>query len=69
MRDYGRIQVSENLYLHIFYALVIFFSIVIAPWCSGITTAQLHSVKPELSFCAASNSASGLSEIWDGENL
>ena len=28
-----------------------------------ITTAQLHSFKPELRFCASSNPASGVSEI------
>ena len=31
-----------------------------------ITTAQLHSAKPELRFCAGSN---GVSEIRDGEDL
>ena len=34
-----------------------------------ITTAQLHSTKPELRFCAGSNPASGVSEIRDGEDL
>ena len=34
-----------------------------------ITTAQLHSTKPELRFCAGSNAARGMSEIRDGENL
>ena len=34
-----------------------------------ITTAQLHSTKPELRFCAGSNPARGVSEIRDGENL
>ena len=34
-----------------------------------ITTAQLHSTKPELKFCAGSNSARGVSEIRDGEDL
>ena len=40
--------------------------------CHGavvITTAQLHSTKPELSFCTGSNPAHGMSEIWDGEDL
>ena len=40
--------------------------------CRGvvaITTAQLHSTKPELSFCADSNPAHGMSEIRDGEDL
>ena len=41
-------------------------------WCHGvvvITTAQLHSTKPELRFCAGSNPARGVSEIRDGEDL
>ena len=33
-----------------------------------ITTAQPHSTKPELSFCAGSNPARGVSEIRDGED-
>ena len=32
-----------------------------------ITTAQLHSTKPECRFCAGSNPACGVSEICDGE--
>ena len=43
-----------------------------APWRRGvvvITTAQLHSTKPELRFCAGSNPARGMSEIGDGEDL
>ena len=45
-------------------------------WCHGvmvITTAQLHpiihSTKPELRFCAGSNSACGMLEICDAEDL
>ena len=34
-----------------------------------INTAQLHSTKPELRFCAGSNPARGVSEIRDGEDL
>ena len=34
-----------------------------------ITTAQLHSTKPELRFYAGSNPACGMSEIHDGEDL
>ena len=34
-----------------------------------ITTAQLHSTKPELMFCAGSNPACGVLEIRDGEDL
>ena len=41
-------------------------------WCCGvvvITTAKLHSTKPELRFWAVSNPAHGSSEICDGEDL
>ena len=41
-------------------------------WHRGVvvmTTAQLHSTKPELRFCAGSNPARGMSEIRDGEDL
>ena len=41
-------------------------------WRRGIvviTTAQLHSTKPELRFCAGSKPARGVSEIRDGEDL
>ena len=34
-----------------------------------ITTAQLHSTKPELRICAGSNPARGVSDIRDGEDL
>ena len=34
-----------------------------------ITTAQLHSTKPELTFCAGSNPARGVSKIRDGDDL
>ena len=34
-----------------------------------ITTAQLHSTKPEFRFCAGSNPARGVSEIHNGEGL
>ena len=40
--------------------------------CCGvavITTAQIHSTKPELWFCAGSNLARDVSEIRDGEDL
>ena len=40
--------------------------------CCGvvvITTAQLHSSKPKLRFCADSNAAYGMLEIHDGEDL
>ena len=34
-----------------------------------ITTAQLHSAKPELRFCAVSSPACGVSDVCNGENL
>ena len=34
-----------------------------------ITTAQLHSTKPQLRFCAGSNLACSVLEIHDGEDL
>ena len=34
-----------------------------------ITTAKLHSTRPELRFCAGLNPAHGVSEIRDGEDL
>ena len=34
-----------------------------------ITTAQLHSTKPELRLCAGSKPARGVSEIRDGQDL
>ena len=45
---------------------------IVYKWRRGIvviTTAQLHSTKPELRFCAGSNPACGVSEICDGEDL
>ena len=33
-----------------------------------ITTAQLHSTKPKLRFCAGSNPARGMSELHNGED-
>ena len=45
---------------------------IVVMWRRGvvvITTAQLHSTKPELRFCAGSNPARGVSEIRDGEDL
>ena len=34
-----------------------------------ITTAKLHSTKPELRFCAGSNPTPSMSQIHDGEDL
>ena len=55
------VRLSEELFL--MYTFV--FIIVIAV----ITTAQLHSTKSELRFCAGSNPARVVSEIHNGENL
>ena len=47
-------------------------SIALSYWRHGvvvIATAQLHSTKPELRFCAGSNPVRGVSEICDGEDL
>ena len=41
-------------------------------WRRGVvvvTTAQLHSTKPELKFCGGSNPAHGMGEICDSEDL
>ena len=41
-------------------------------WRRGVvvvTTAQLHSTKPELKCCSGSNPARGVSETRDGEDL
>ena len=61
-------EIFQNiLKYYVFHFLHIFFV-----WRRGvvvITTAQLHSTKPELRFCAGSNPAHGVSEIRDGEDL
>ena len=49
-----------------------FYLVYVVMWWHGvvvITTAQLHSTKPELRFCAGSNPARGVSEICNGEDL
>ena len=41
-------------------------------WCRGavvVAPAQLHSTKSELGFCAGSNLACSMSEIYNGEDL
>ena len=60
---------------NILISLIVLFSNLssfIFSWRRGvvvITTAQLHSTKPELRFCTGSNPACGVSEIRDGEDL
>ena len=51
------------LFLGVYTPHNLWFSLVV------ITTAQLHSTKPELRFCASSNPARGVSEIRDGQDL
>ena len=72
-------QKSTWKYIRVF--LFLFWSRATDPWCNTrytrlwrrgvvvITTAQIHSTKPELRFCADSNRARGVSEIRDGEGL
>ena len=51
---------------------VTYFSFFYILLCRGVvvlTTAQLHSTKPELRFCVGSNPARGISKIHDGEDL
>ena len=52
--------------------MMLMMMMMMVPWCCGvviITTAQLHSTKPELRFCACSSPARGMSEIRDGDDL
>ena len=56
----------SKLYLYVKRCLV---SYLWRPGIVDITTAQLHSTKSELKFCAGSNSAGSVSEIRDGKNL
>ena len=51
------------LFLDVYTPHNLWFSLVV------ITSAQLHSTKSELRFCAGSNPARGVSEIRDGEDL
>ena len=57
---------SKNEFQEYYISYTIFF-LNILNWRT--TTAQLHSTKPELRFCAGSNPARGVSEIRDGEDL
>ena len=45
------------------------FVVIVATGVVVITTAQFHSAKPELRFCAGLNPSRGVSEICDGEDL
>ena len=51
---------------------ILLHGVVVIIWCRGvvvITSAPLHSLKPELRFCAGSNPVRGVSELCDGEDL
>ena len=41
---------------------------IYVPCIQSIPTAQLHSTKPKLGFCAGSNPAGYVSEIRDGDD-
>ena len=63
-------RIETDFHMNYNTELCIFFEWI--SWRRGvvvITTAQLHSTKPELRFCAGSNPARGVSEIRDGEDL
>ena len=47
-------------------------ALIVCFWHGGavvITTAQLHSMKPELRFCTGSNPTCGVLEICNGKNF
>ena len=61
-----------KLKLLAYIGFIYFHTIRLLLWHCGvvvITTAQLHSVKPELRFCAGSDPAYSVLEIRDGEDL
>ena len=49
--------------------VVIAATVIVATGVVVITTAQFHSAKPQLRFCAGLNPSRGVSEICDGEDL
>ena len=58
--------------LHILTNCIQYFMNSYLIWCHGvvvITTAQLHSIKPELRFCTGSNPACSMMEIHNDEDL
>ena len=62
---------SEQIYIKLLNLLIIIIN-NIAMWRHGvvvITTAQLHSTKPELRLCTGSNPACRVSEIPDSEYI
>ena len=65
-------QLYHYYYCHVSINVILIYGFV-GPWCRGIVvtwcSAQLHSTKSELRFCAGSNPACGVSEIRDGEEL
>ena len=72
----GFLYYFTNVKLSILFYFILFYFIIdllrYTMWRHGvvvITTAQLHSTKPELSFCTGSGSVRGVLEICDGEDL
>ena len=56
----------------LYYSFLLLYYLSYYPCCRGVavlTTAEFHSTKPELSSCAGTNPARGVSEIRDGEDL
>ena len=59
-------------FIYIMYYVMFYTTEYMVQWRRGIvvvTTAQLHSTKLVLRFCAGSNLAHGVSQIRDGEDL
>ena len=68
------LHLTTNLImLFVWYSLILFNkpSVIFGIFCGVvvITTAQLHSTKPELRFCTGSNPVYSVSEICNGEDL
>ena len=60
------------IYIYMIYIDIYIYIYTYILWHCGvvvITTAQLHSTKPELRFCIGSNPALDVSKIPDGEDL
>ena len=65
------ITLTSSLLYNLVIGLFKIFSILVSElvWILANCTAQLHSTKPELRFCASSNPVLGVSEIRDDEDL
>ena len=70
-------SVGNNIQYVNIIAIVIIFIIILFNFSNNlwrhvvvvITTAQLHSIKPELRFCPDSNPSRSVTEIRDGDDL